>query len=180
MGKIAFTTNNIIFRPLHRDDKYDIYRLFSEPDVVKLDHSVPMRTIQEAENYIQLAEKAENDPHSILWGGQLKGENKLIGTCGFKNWDRMNHHAEIGGNLSQEFWGKGLASEALQALISYAYNKMMLNKICAYTNCQNNNAIKLLNKYGFSQDGRLRKHQLLDDEYVDVLAFSLLKDEFKK
>ncbi|MDQ0255716.1 ribosomal-protein-alanine N-acetyltransferase [Evansella vedderi] len=175
----TFTTKNLIFRPLNLDDKYDIYRLFSDPKVVQLDQSEPVKSIQEVEELIRIAERSQYDPHSINWGAELKETGRVIGTCGFKNWDRLSNHAEIGGNLSSELWGKGYAAEGLIAILDYAFNKMFLNKICAYTNSRNGNAIGIMRKYGFQQEGKLREHQFLDGEYVDVLAYSLLKKEYE-
>ncbi|MFA9556860.1 GNAT family N-acetyltransferase [Evansella sp. AB-rgal1] len=173
-----FQTKNLIFRSLKLEDKFDIYYLYSDPNVVKLDVSDPINSLEAAEELIRKASDSSTDPHSIHWGVELKETNRIVGTCGYKNWNRVSNHAEIGGNLASEFWGKGLATEGLKALLDYGFVKMNLNKIYASTNCQNISALKLMKKYGFCQEGRLREHQLLDDQYYDVFIFSLLyKDQ---
>lgn len=176
----SFTTENLIFRPLKIDDKHHIYRLFSDPKVIQMDESEPMDSLQEAEQLIEYAIKSKFDPHTIYWGVELMERKGVIGTCGFKNWDRLSRRAEIGGNLASEFWGQGYAKEGLVAILNYAFDKMQLNKVCANTSCKNKKAIGIMNKFGFHQEGILREHQLLEGRYVDVYPFSLLKDEFSK
>lgn len=170
-------TERLIFRELNIDDKSDIYCLYSDPQVIRLDHRELLKDISEAEELIRNFKRSNRSHSFISWGIELKEAKKIIGTCGFKNWDRMSHHAEIGGHISSEVWGKGYGDEALQVMMEYGFTKMHLNKICAYTNAKNISVLKLMDKYGFKQEGRLREHQLLKDVYEDVLIFSLLKKE---
>ncbi|MBB5173865.1 GNAT family N-acetyltransferase [Texcoconibacillus texcoconensis] len=172
---IHFQTENFIFRELNVDDKHDIYRLFSDPQVTKFDYSEPIKTMQEAETFIDIAQQSYQNPHYIIWGAEHIETGKLIGTCGFKNWNRTSQHAEIGGNLSRELWGNGYATEAMNAIIKHAFTTMNLNKICATTNEQNTTALAILNKYGFKHEGTLREHQKLNAKFHDVLIYSLLK-----
>ncbi|MBU9711785.1 GNAT family N-acetyltransferase [Evansella tamaricis] len=175
---MRFQTNNLVFRELDKDDKLDVYHLFSDPKVLTLDQSDEIKELKDAEFLIKKAKELNRTPYNINWGVELVSEKKIIGTCGFKNWDRISRHAEIGGNLSSEFWGKGYATEAVHALLEFGFRKMSLHKITASTNCKNQRAIKVLDKYGFQRDGVLREHQLLDGEFIHVYTYSLLKKEF--
>lgn len=113
---------------------------------MKLDESNPMKSVQEAEDYIIKIRELNNSPYYLIWGVESKLSNKIIATCGFKNWERHNQHAEIGGNLSSQFWGKGYAKEGLIAILNYAFHDMGLNKIYGRTNCRNIPAIELMKK----------------------------------
>ena len=173
-----FKSKNFIFRGLNQDDKYDVYCLFSDENVMRLDQSNPLKSVKETEDYINTVTQLNLSPHYMIWGVESKQTNKIIATCGFKNWDRHNQHAEIGGNLSSQFWGKGYAKEALITLLNYAFNDMYLNKIYGKTNWKNIPAIKLMSKIGFKQEGSLQEHQLLHGKYEDVLLFALLKKDY--
>ncbi|MDG5789764.1 GNAT family protein [Evansella sp. AB-P1] len=178
IGINSFESKNFIFRGLHEGDKYDVYRLFSDENVMKLDESNPVQSIEEVADYINKVTELNLSPQYMIWGVELKQTNEIIATCGFKNWNRHNQHAEIGGNLSSQFWGKGYAKECLIALLNFAFHEMQLNKIYGQTNWKNKPAIKLMSKFGFQQEGILREHQLLDDKYEDVLLFALLKRDY--
>ena len=64
---------------------------------------------------------AENK--SICWAICLKDKPKLIGTIGYYRTQFEHYRTEIGYELSPEFWGKGMASEAVQAALNYVFFK---------------------------------------------------------
>nr|WP_257791151.1 GNAT family protein [Salicibibacter kimchii] len=101
-----------------------------------------------------------------------------MGTCGFKNLNQVSRHAEIGGNYSSSVWGRGYATEALNALLRYGFTVLRLNKIYAQASSDNESVMKLLNNYGFTQEGRLQEHLRLNDACKDLYMFSLLKNEY--
>ncbi|ADU30492.1 GNAT family N-acetyltransferase [Evansella cellulosilytica] len=174
----AFETENLHFRSIDFDDKMAIYNLYSDPKVLQLEKSNPIHSLKEAENLIRLMKASHHDPHQLFWGVTLKDNQSLIGTCGFKNWDRSSSHAEIGGHLNSKYWGNGYATESLRALIHYGFTMMSLNKIYAMTNCQNDIVIKILNKYRFNLEGRLREHHYVNKTFTDVFVYSMLKREY--
>jgi ribosomal-protein-alanine N-acetyltransferase len=174
-----FKTKNLIFRDLTMDDKYDISCLYSDPKVLRLDHREPFKNIKEAEELIRAFKQSNRNHSSISWGIELNETKKIIGTCGFKNWERFSHHADIGGNILSKHWSKGYGTETLKFMIKYGFTKMYLNKICAYTNVKNNSVVKLMKRHGFQQEGILREHQFLEGVFDDVFIFSLLKKDYK-
>ena len=167
-------TENLIFRELTVDDIFDVYCLYSDPKVTRFDQGEPFTDIREAEELVSVFKESNRSHHSVSWGVELKETNKIIGTCGFKNWDRLSHHSEIGGNISSKYWGNHYGTEILQFMLAYGFNRMNLNKIYAYTNTKNSSVLRLMDKYGFKQEGRLQEHQLLDSVYEDVNVYSLL------
>ncbi|MGM8211166.1 GNAT family N-acetyltransferase [Virgibacillus sp. W0430] len=173
----SIQTKNLIFRELTVEDTEDIYTLYSDSEVLQLDNREPIKYISEAESLIRTFQQANLSYHSINWGTELKSTNKIIGTCGFKRWDRISHHSEIGGNISSLYWGNHYGTEMLHFLLNYGFNKMDLNKIYACTNRKNTRVRALLEKFNFKTDGRLRDHQLVNNLYEDVLLFSKLKNE---
>lgn len=170
-----FITEHLILRELTMDDISDIFRLYSNQQVMKFDQGEPFKDKQEAEELIRTFKQSNDSHSSVSWGIELKEIHKIIGTCGFRKWDRLSHHAEIGGNISSEYWGNHYGTEVLQFLLAYGFNKMHLNKIYAYSNVNNQSVLALMGKYGFKQEGRLHEHQRLDSGFEDVFIFSLLK-----
>ncbi|WP_179295474.1 GNAT family N-acetyltransferase [Bacillus sp. FJAT-45350] len=173
-------TKELLFREPKIEDTSDIFCLYSDPGVLSLDRSEPFKNLIEAEELIRVFKQMNQRHDSIIWLVELMESKKVIGSCGFKNWDRLSHHAEIGGNISSNYWSKGYGSETLKFLLDYGFTKMYLNKIYGYTNAKNKNVLKLLNRHGFQQEGILRDHQLLNGTYDDVFVFSILKREYKE
>ena len=175
MSLETLTTENLIFRELTMDDIFDIYSLYSDHKVMRFDQGEPFTDLKEAKELVSGFKESNCSHGSLSWGVELKEANKIIGTCGFKNWDRLSRHSELGGNISSEYWGNHYGTEILKFMLDYGFNKMDLNKIYAYTTVKNSSVLRLMDKYGFKQEGRLQEHQLLDSVFEDVFVFSLLK-----
>ena len=69
-----------------------------------------------------------------------------------------------------EFHGKGLMSEAINCVLNYGFNDLNLEKIEAFTNKNNSNSIKLLQKTKFILNENRR-----DEKYPENLIFELMK-----
>lgn len=103
-----------------------------------------------------------------------------IGNCGFHTWYVEHYRAEIGYDICTEtLKGKGFMTEALQSILEYGFGSMNLNRIEAFVSPQNIPSLKLMQKFGFQQEGHLRQHYNKNDEIQDSAVFSLLKHEYR-
>jgi len=93
------------------------------------------------------------------------------------NWERTLEW-EFGYHFLKEHWGKGYATESLQAIIPYVFNNFKINRLVAFTNSNNKESIALLKRVGMVEEARLRDVRMSDGVYCDELVFSLLKREF--
>lgn len=106
-------------------------------------HDIKMRLYQEIEN-----EKAQNIEY---WPIFELTTNSFIGCCGLRPY-KANEY-EIGFHLCPEFWGKGYAVEAANAVIKYAFTVLGAKKLFAGHNPNNATSEKFLNKLGFTYIG---------------------------
>ncbi|MCD4725796.1 MAG: GNAT family N-acetyltransferase, partial [Bacteroidales bacterium] len=67
---------------------------------------------------------------------------------------------------------------ALQAIIEYAFKRLNLYRLEAEVIDGNLASLKLVDKAGFTAEGRLRKAKFINGEYRDLLRFGLLRREF--
>jgi ribosomal-protein-alanine N-acetyltransferase len=118
-------------------------------------------------------------PNLFRLGLLMKATGDLIGTIGFYGIDRVNKRAIAGADLKKEYWGKGLMSEALRALIRFGFNEMRLNRIEASTDPQNLRSIRLIERCGFRKEGVLRQRFYYKGAFHDDAIYSLLKKEWK-
>jgi ribosomal-protein-alanine N-acetyltransferase len=90
---------------------------------------------------------------------------------------RISEHAlesgEIGYSLLAEHRGRGLATEAVQAVIDEAFSKGKLRRLHAYCMPENAPSRSLLRRLGFREDGVVRKGASLRGRAVDVVSYSL-------
>ena len=68
-------------------------------------------------------------------------------------------------------------SEAVEKIIRYGFEELNLNRIEAIVGPENVPSLRLMEKNGFVQEGRLRKHYPSENGFEDSLVFGLLREE---
>ncbi len=104
--------------------------------------------------------------------------SKGFGTVILSDINRKDGTAEIHIKLSSEGRGKGYGSDAIRAMVEYAFAEQRLNCIFATVLSYNEASKRLFQKCGFSQEGLLRQRVYKNNNYVDVLNFSILHSEW--
>ncbi len=107
--------------------------------------------------------------------------NKPLGKITLFDFNSRNHSAEFGYYIPSCNRNNGLGTILLAQFIekSFTDNKLNLNKIYATTSSNNIASIKLLEKFDFKLDGRLREHYWVNEDKYDQLNYSMLKLEIK-
>jgi len=114
----------------------------------------------------------------VRWGIVRKGNDKLIGTCGIYDWNKTSHSAEIGYDLDPAYWGQGIMTEALRAILKYGFERIQLNRIQAIIDSKNAKSIRLVRRLEFKKEGVLRQRSYFRGEFRDDVVFSLLRNEW--
>lgn len=114
----------------------------------------------------------------MIWDLIEKDSNKVIGSCGFHNWQEEHARAELGYRLHEQYRNKGFMFEALQPVISYGFTEMELNRIEAFIDPDNIPSIKLIEKLEFSREGLMRAHHHFNGKIHDSAIYSLLRREY--
>lgn len=108
----------------------------------------------------------------------LKNNQRHIGNVklGPINW--IHRFASIGiviGDKSS--WRKGYATETIQLITQYAFNKLNLHKVTAGAYASNPGAIKAFEKAGFEREGILKKHYFFKGKHVDAILLGKTNEE---
>lgn len=109
-----------------------------------------------------------------------KEDNNIpIGKITLFDFNSRNHSAEFGYYMPEKNRGKGIGSIMLCKFIYVCFNdkQLNLNKIYATTSSSNHISIKLLEKFKFKLEGRLREHYWINDERYDQLVYSMLRND---
>jgi ribosomal-protein-alanine N-acetyltransferase len=168
-------TERLKLRLITKNDTENIFSILLSEKVTKYYGMYPMKDVSEAESLIEKFEKSFETSVAIRWGIELKECNKIIGTCGYHNYNKRHFRAEIGYELNSEFWGKGYAKEAVLAIINYGFNEMNLKRIEAVVYPENISSENMLKNMNFLYEGLLRKYAYFRDKHQDLNMFSLIK-----
>ena len=145
-------TRRLTLREIKPEDASKIFKMRANGRVNQFIAREPMSDLESSLNLIERTIGAYNNRSGIGWAGLLRNDHSIIGTCGFNQIDYPNHRAEIGGELSVEYWGKSLAQEAVEAIIKFGLSTMNLHTIEAKVSPGNRGAIYLLETIGFKKE----------------------------
>ncbi|WP_282937341.1 GNAT family protein [Paenibacillus sp. RC67] len=172
-------TERFILRQMTQEDEQSVYELFSDGEVTKDMGEEAFNRIEQAQELIHFMNSMFNKNIAIRWGIVKKDTNTLIGTCGYNGWEiHRGSRGEIAYDLRKMHWRQGYMSEVLRRVITFGFEDMGLYRIEAFTNLDAVPSIKLLEKFGFHEDGVLRGYASFHGQFVDQRCFSLLKKEW--
>lgn len=89
--------------------------------------------------------------------------------------DVFRRSAEIGYWLGEEFWGKGIVTEAVKALTDYAFSNFDLCRVYAGVFEWNPGSMRVLEKAGYQFEARLRKHVTKDGQSIDQFIYAIVR-----
>jgi ribosomal-protein-alanine N-acetyltransferase len=116
----------------------------------------------------------------LRWGISLRDGDALIGSAGFYDWDREVGSAELGYDLAPALWGRGIMTEALRAILEYAFTTMGLNRVQVLVMPRNERSLRLAGRLGFVREGVLRDHGMDETGAVcDDVVLSLLRRDWR-
>ncbi|OIK05395.1 GNAT family N-acetyltransferase [Bacillus sp. MUM 116] len=168
-------TDRLVLRELTNEDAEGIFACFSNDDVTRFYGLETLKSIEEAEKFVDFFSKNYSEKRGIRWGIERKGTKGIIGTIGFNAWSPKHKRAEIGYEIHPEQWRKGYTSEAVSKVLSYGYDVMGLTRIGAVVFIENEASNKLLEKVGFQKEGILRDYMYQDGKAYDTYVYSLLR-----
>jgi len=102
-----------------------------------------------------------------------KGE-QLIGAISLMNIEKNHRKAEMGYWIAKEFWNRGYATEAAEAMVTFGFKELNLHKIYATYFRRNPASRRVLEKIGMQQEGILRSHIQKWDRYEDLVICGLI------
>lgn len=170
-------TERLILREATQEDANDMFVYLSDNEVTKHMGLDPYQTPEGTLDEINWYQSIYNEGTGIRWGITLKDSDTVIGSCGFLNMQSKHYRAEIGFELSRDYWGKGIAAEALEAVIKYGFQHFQLERIEALIETANVPSQKLVEKQGFLREGLLRHYEFTCGKFDDLYMYSVLKED---
>ena len=175
----TINTARMRLRWMTESDVDALFRIFSHPEVMRYWGAPALANREAAAGF--LAEIQENFRRrtSMKWGIAELERDQVIGTVTLFNLNLDNRRAEVGYGLDRAFWRQGYITEALEALLSYAFDVLQLHRLEADVDPRNAGSIRTLEKLGFQREGYLRERWHVNGEIQDALFYGLLQPEWK-
>lgn len=150
-------TNRLLLRPIQAADLNEIWSCWMQDEAVSRYMWWKAGTdIAEAEAFVRFELDQLDSEQWYRWMILLQETGQIIGTClVFWNEDDPEPHWDISYNLGRAFWGKGYVTEAMQAVMAFAADRLGLEE-CVTTYAKVNTAsARVLHKLGFADEAEI-------------------------
>ena len=120
--------------------------------------------VEDEEKHIERLQTSTNSAMFLAKDGE-----KIIGDASFSSntRERIKHRGEIGISVLRDYWGQGVGSKLMEAVIDFAKNTANCDIIALEVRSDNERAINLYKKYGFEKFGQFKGYLKIDGEYID-------------
>lgn len=171
-------TERLRLRKLHIADAEAMFHYISNDDVTKYMLWESHTSLKQTKKYIKMVTKKYLDG-IYAWAITLKDTKEFIGMIDFGEFTSEGRIAEIGYSMSDVYWGKGLMSEAVQAVIDFGFNELYLERIYARCFSENIGSERVMQKAGMTYEGTLRKGIYIKGAYHDLKMYAILREDYK-
>jgi [ribosomal protein S5]-alanine N-acetyltransferase len=174
-------TSHLILRRMQGTDSGAVFRILADEAVTRYYDDETFTEIAQASDQIKAWENGFINKRCIRWGIARKGEQEIIGSCGYYGFHAWHMRASIGYELARACWRQGIMTEALEAIIDLGFREMSLNRIDAVVIPENSASIKLLEKLGFQNEGLLKEYENWGSKgFADLCMLALLRKSWDK
>lgn len=168
---------NITLRAIEENDLELLKDMINDPEIENMTggYSFPVSTYQQSKWFESLL-NSKNELRLII----DTEDYGAIGTIMLTEIDWKNRTAETHTKITSnnDLRGNGYGTKAAKALYRYAFEQLNLNCLYSQTISYNIASQRVREKCGFKKEGILRERVYKNNEYHDIIVWSLLKDEF--
>jgi RimJ/RimL family protein N-acetyltransferase len=169
---------------LRADERADIpffVQWLNDPEVIEhLSFFLPLSQAVE-EGWFDAMLKLPPEQQSLAIEVKSGESWKLVGNCGWMNFDWRARSAEVGLFLGDKScWDQGYGTEVMRLLLQQGFETLNLNRVFLRVDETNARAIHVYERVGFQHEGRLRQAVYRNGLYQDTLIMSVLRVEWVK
>ncbi|MEN3795139.1 GNAT family N-acetyltransferase [Aeromonas caviae] len=100
-----------------------------------------------------------------------------IGNVKVSSIDKHHRRADIGIIIGdKKFWGKGIATEAIELVTNYCFSTLQLHKVTAGAYAENKASINAFMKNGFLIEGERREHYITEAGWTSAILLGKINN----
>jgi len=176
---VRLRTERLVLREFVADDWRALHAFESLPEVARYQSFDP-RTVSESRAYVSEASMSCGEDPRLIYdlAVMLAAEDRLVGRCGMGISDDDRHEALLWYTQHPDTWGRGYATEAARAMVSFGFGELRLHRIWADCDPRNIASWRVLEKLGMRREGHLRENAWIKGEWTDSLIYAILDREW--
>ncbi len=174
------TTPRLTLRRMAVSDTFDMYEYASRQDVTKYLTWYPHPDRDFTREYLGYLGNRYSAGMFYDWAVIYEPDCKMVGTCGFTSFNCASDSAEVGYVLNPEYWGKGIATEALRRVLRFGFDELHLHRIEARFIEGNDRSRRVMEKVGMQFEGIRREAMLIKGSYLNIGVCAILQSDWKE
>ena len=173
--KRTITTERLALRPFEMSDAKRVSELCNNFNIFKSTLTLPYPyPIESALAWIPTHEENFTNDKLYEFAVTDKSTGELFGAISISN-NQRHKNGQIAYWIGEEYWGNGYATEALKALIDFAFTEKGYNKVWGGFFASNPSSGKVMQKAGMIKEGVLAKQIFKEGKFEDLIMYGILK-----
>jgi RimJ/RimL family protein N-acetyltransferase len=178
--RLPLLSERLKLRDFREDDVDAVHSWASDPEVVRFMSWGP-NTRELTREFLQrkFAERTGDPRRTWDLAVVRRDTGQVVGSVGLRL-DEQRQQAALGYCYHQDAWGHGFATEAAGEMLRFGFEELGLHRIHASADTRNGASIRVLDKLGMRQEGRLREHVMMRGEWRDSYLYAVLRSEWQQ
>jgi ribosomal-protein-alanine N-acetyltransferase len=168
-------TTRLFLRPIALCDAKALFAVRGDAEVMRYWDWPEYKNLSDLEDMFRIHIPDAEDGNMFWWSVAETEYGPAIGECDLSEIDRLHRRAEVGFLFARAHWGKGYAEESMRAVMDFALGPLALNRLWARCHVGNDASVRLLERLGFSLEGRLKAHVRREGRARDCLVYGFVK-----
>lgn len=175
----TLSSERLTLRPVASDDLADLGQINGDPQVTQFLPYATWQTEADGSAWLQRMEALTAAGTAQQLAMVHRADAKVIGTLLLFRYDEGSARLEIGYVLGRAHWRQGLMREALEVVCAAAFSSLAIRRLEAEADPANIASNELLQRIGFTLEGRLRQRWVFKGMPHDANIYGLLADDWK-
>jgi ribosomal-protein-serine acetyltransferase len=135
-----------------------------------------MQSVSDFDNYIKSCELLYRQGKEVSF--VIISNEDAVGRIGLHYINTVNKNTAIGYWLTKNAEGKGIITKSCEAVINYGFRQLGLHRIEIKAAVENLRSRAIPEKFHFTKEGILRQAEFLNGKFLDIVLYSILKNEW--
>lgn len=176
-GTCELKTGRLILRKYCPDDAYDMFRNWAnDQQVCEYMSWNPHETFEQSRQKVDKWINEYQNEDNYHWVIEFDGQ--AIGDIAVRDFSDAGMWCDVGYCIGRNFWGKGIATEALCAVIDFLFDRVGFNRVGAWHEEGNDASGRVMQKAGMSFEGTAREKDIRrNGEFCNMKMYAVLKKD---
>lgn len=175
---MIFATERLVARRFGPRDLADFVAMRSDPEVARYQNWESCSEEDGRARLAELAGRTPGDPGWFQFALEEKSSGQFVGDCGLRILESDSRLAQIGYTIVRRHWNRGLATETVRALTSYAFNGFPIHRVTASVDPRNAASCRVLEKAGYRKEAHFRQSEWFKGSWADDVVYAALRAEW--